>query len=64
MARVLRARAPAPTALADAALRTTPASNTTLVVELGSARVAVLPGFDRATLAAVLEILATREGRR
>jgi hypothetical protein len=29
----------------------------TLVVELGAARVAVRPGFDRAMLAAVLEVL-------
>ena len=29
-----------------------------LVVEIGTARIAVRPGFDRATLATVLEVLA------
>lgn len=30
-----------------------------LVVEIGTARIAVRPGFDRATLADVVEVLAT-----
>jgi hypothetical protein len=33
-----------------------------LVVEIGAARVAVRPGFDRAALAAVLEVLAAAPG--
>lgn len=33
-----------------------------IVVELGSARVAVRPGVDRDTLAAVIEVLGTRGG--
>jgi hypothetical protein len=35
-----------------------------LVVECGAMRVAVRPGFDRATLAAVLEVIAVRGGGR
>ena len=35
-----------------------------LVVELGAARVMVRPGFNQATLAAVLEVLAARGGAR
>lgn len=35
-----------------------------LVIELGGARVAVRPGFDRATLAAILEVVATQAGAR
>lgn len=36
-----------------------------LVVEIGAARIVVRPGFDRATLAAVIEALAARaEGSR
>ena len=34
----------------------------TLVVEVGNARIAVRPGFDRATLAAVVEVLSARGG--
>ena len=33
-----------------------------IVIELAAARVAVAPGFDRSTLAAVLDVLATRGG--
>jgi len=33
-----------------------------LVVEIGAARVAVRPGFDRAALAAALEVLAAAPG--
>jgi hypothetical protein len=39
-------------------------TTTALVVEYGTARVAIRPGFDRGTLAAVLEVLATRGGAR
>jgi len=45
--------APAPVAAAGAAL----------VVEIGPARVTVPPGFDRAALVAVLDVLAARGGR-
>lgn len=38
-------------------------SSEALVVEVGDARIAVRPGFDRATLAAVVEVLAARGGR-
>lgn len=35
-------------------------SHEALVVEVGGARIAVRPGFDRATLAAVVEVLSSR----
>jgi hypothetical protein len=35
-----------------------------LVLDIGAARIAVRPGFDRATLAAVLEVLATGRSAR
>jgi len=35
---------------------------TPLIVELGRARVTVPSGFDRGTLTAVLDVLATRGG--
>src|SRR5690349_20893574 len=57
MARVVRTRAPV--VVAEAAPRP---SN--LVIELGGARISVGPGFDRATLTAVLQILAARGGAR
>jgi hypothetical protein len=38
------------------------AGSEALVVEIGAARVAVRPGFDRATLAGVLEVLAVVPG--
>jgi hypothetical protein len=59
LARVVRTseaappEAPAPVAAAGAAL----------VVEVGLARVTVPPGFDRAALAAVLDVLVARGGR-
>jgi len=34
-----------------------------LLVEVGGLRVAVRPGFDRATLAAVIDVLIAREAR-
>jgi transposase len=40
------------------------ATESALVVELGRARISVRPGFDRATLAAVLEVLVTPGGER
>jgi hypothetical protein len=51
-----RARVPAPTG-------STFTSDPTLVVEAHGARVSVRPGFDRATFAAVLDVLATQGGR-
>ena len=48
-------------AAAGAALAAAPAA---LVAEVGAARVAVRSGFDRATLAAVLDVLASRGGAR
>jgi hypothetical protein len=51
----VRARVPA----AGSAITSEP----TLVVEVHGARVSVRPGFDRATLAAVLDVLATQGGR-
>jgi hypothetical protein len=33
-----------------------------LAIELGGARVVVRPGFDRATLAALLEVLTAQRG--
>lgn len=35
-----------------------------LFVEVGAVRVAVRPGFDRATLADIVDVLAARGGRR
>jgi transposase len=35
-----------------------------LVLDVGAARIAVRPGFDRATLAAVLEVFATGRSAR
>ena len=35
-----------------------------IVVEVGATRVAVRPGFDRPTLAAVLDLLTSRGGAR
>jgi hypothetical protein len=66
LARVLRTSAPVrdeerarvPLAAASAI-----ASEPTLVVEVHGARVSVRPGFDRSTLAAVLDVLATQGGR-
>jgi hypothetical protein len=54
--RVLRTRRAEPVAGSVA--------DTSLVIELGAARVVVRPGFDRAMLAAVLEVaLAAGTGR-
>jgi hypothetical protein len=44
-------------------LRAAPDGRTDLVVEVGRARVAVRRGFDRATLAAVLDLLGAGSGR-
>ena len=41
----------------------TPVVEPDLVVELGGARIAIRPGFDRATLGAVLDVLAERGNR-
>lgn len=40
-----------------------PRSPEALFVEIGPLRVGVRPGFDRATLAAVVDVLAARGGR-
>ena len=58
MARVVRT--PSPTVLATAPAATSDA----LLLEIGGARIAVRPGFDRATLAAVLEVLGEQRGAR
>jgi hypothetical protein len=41
-----------------------PKASESLFVEVGALRVAVRPGFDRATLAAVVEVLATKGASR
>jgi hypothetical protein len=68
LGRVLRRLAPAPEAAAPEPARElpapVPAPGVPLTVECGSLRVAVPVGFDRATLAAVLDVLVVREGRR
>jgi len=56
MARVVRVPSSRPPSRESSALARGPE---VLVVELGAARVAVRPGFDRETLAAVLEVLAS-----
>ena len=63
MARVERTPAPA---VASGAMprQASVASDKTIVVELGSARVSVRPGFDRSTLAAVLEVVAAHGAGR
>ena len=63
MARVQRTAAP-PVVSGQARRPTAPPSDPTIVVELGQARVSVRPGFDRATLAAVIELLAARGAGR
>ena len=58
MGRVLRRPAPV-----EAAMPEPPGideKTESIVVELGTARVAVRPGFDRPTLAAVLDLLTAR----
>jgi hypothetical protein len=52
IARVLRVAAPVP-----------PSCDPTISVEVGAARVVVRAGFDRATLNAVLDVLAARSSR-
>ncbi len=54
MARVLRTAADTPAAATD---------HRPVVIEIGRARVAVVAGFDRPTLAAVLELLGVGAGR-
>ena len=44
------------------AARSTSASATALVIEIGGARVVVGSGFERATLSSVLEVLSARGG--
>lgn len=69
LARVLRASAPAERAMVERARRTTspasaPASDGAVVIEVGEARVSVGPGFDRTTLASVLDVLGEKAGAR
>lgn len=42
---------------------TTSSSSSAVVIEIGRARVSVEQGFDRATLATVLDVLGARVGR-
>jgi hypothetical protein len=60
--RVLRQPAPVEAAPSPAAESAGDKAES-IVVELGAARVAVRPGFDRPTLAAVLDVLASGAGR-
>ncbi len=55
LARVVRVSAPRRSSREPSPVA---AGSEALVVEIGAARVAVRPGFDRATLVAVLEVLA------
>jgi hypothetical protein len=55
----VRAHAACPPAPVSAASAAPP-----LVLEVYEARVAILPGFDRSTLAAVLDVLAAQGGAR
>jgi hypothetical protein len=57
-------RRPAPAEAAKPAQPSIDEKAEAIVVELGAARVAVRPGFDRLTLAAVLDLLASRGGTR
>lgn len=57
MARVLRVAAAAPRTIVA------PAVDAPIVVELGVAKVSLRAGFDRATLDAVLDVLAARVTR-
>jgi hypothetical protein len=66
LARVLRTPAPVRAeerGRVPAAAGSAVTSEPTLVVEVHGARVSVRPGFDRATLAAVLDVLASQGGR-
>jgi len=63
MARVQRTTAPAVVS-GQAGRPTARPGDPTMVVEFGPARISVQPGFDRATLAAVLEVLAARGAGR
>jgi hypothetical protein len=58
LARVKRWAAPAPAPTQE------PDVGSALVVELGGARVTVPPGFDRATFAAVIDLLGARGAGR
>jgi hypothetical protein len=63
IARVVRAAAPAPTDAKEITRDPVPAQ-APLIVEFDGARVVVRPGFDRATLAVLLEVLVARGGAR
>ena len=53
----VRAGVPHPQTLSSA-----PLDEAALVLELGDVRVSIRPGFDRATLALVLEVLGVKGG--
>jgi hypothetical protein len=63
LARVVRKAARAQPPRAQPAVRER-AGGEPLLVECGAFRVTVRPGFDRATLAALLDVLAARGGSR
>ena len=68
LARVLRTPAPARAEVRVRSLQrretaSAPAAGPALVIKVSGARVSVRPGFDRATLAAVLDVLAAKGGR-
>lgn len=62
IARVERAAALAPTAAKP--ITSAIVADGSLTVELGGARIVVRPGFDRATLTAVLDVFSSRGGAR
>ncbi len=67
LGRVLRRLGPAPEAAVGTpeSVLASPLARaaTPLLVECGGLRVVVLPGFDRGTLAAVLDVVAARAGQ-
>ena len=58
------ATAPAPTPAPMVAAMSATHVDSSLGIEVGAVRVVVQPGFDRATLMAVLDVLAVRGGGR
>jgi hypothetical protein len=67
IARVVRVPAPSVACVpAPAAAKTTAGApfDSSLVIEIGGARVVVRPGFDRETLSSLVEVLTARGGAR
>src|SRR5665213_2849932 len=62
--RIVRATATAPTPASMAASSAPTHADPSLGIEVGPVRVVVRPGFDRATLVAVLDVLASHGGTR